>query len=133
MINTLLFVGGNIFVYMGILFAVSVLLKRNDIADVAWGGGFLIILLSLLSLEDSISMREYIVSAMVILWAVRLILHIGLRKLKEKSEDRRYAVWRETWSMFYARSFLQVWLLHCLLYTSPSPRDLSTSRMPSSA
>ena len=23
--------------------------------------------------------------------------------------------------------------LHCLLYTSPSPRDLSTSRMPSSA
>ena len=26
---------------------------------------------------------------------------------------------------------VQVWL--CLLYTSPSPRDLSTSRMPSSA
>ena len=24
-------------------------------------------------------------------------------------------------------------LYHCLLYTSPSPRDLSTSRMPSSA
>ena len=24
-------------------------------------------------------------------------------------------------------------LRHCLLYTSPSPRDLSTSRMPSSA
>ena len=26
-----------------------------------------------------------------------------------------------------------VWCLTCLLYTSPSPRDLSTSRMPSSA
>ena len=25
------------------------------------------------------------------------------------------------------------WLVTCLLYTSPSPRDLSTSRMPSSA
>ena len=25
------------------------------------------------------------------------------------------------------------WDSHCLLYTSPSPRDLSTSRMPSSA
>ena len=25
------------------------------------------------------------------------------------------------------------WYLNCLLYTSPSPRDLSTSRMPSSA
>ena len=28
---------------------------------------------------------------------------------------------------------LMAWLLTCLLYTSPSPRDLSTSRMPSSA
>ena len=27
----------------------------------------------------------------------------------------------------------QVQAMHCLLYTSPSPRDLSTSRMPSSA
>ena len=25
------------------------------------------------------------------------------------------------------------WIVDCLLYTSPSPRDLSTSRMPSSA
>ena len=30
-----------------------------------------------------------------------------------------------------ARALDLVW--HCLLYTSPSPRDLSTSRMPSSA
>ena len=28
---------------------------------------------------------------------------------------------------------LRSWLKACLLYTSPSPRDLSTSRMPSSA
>ena len=28
---------------------------------------------------------------------------------------------------------LQDWQVACLLYTSPSPRDLSTSRMPSSA
>ena len=27
----------------------------------------------------------------------------------------------------------EVYFLPCLLYTSPSPRDLSTSRMPSSA
>ena len=26
-----------------------------------------------------------------------------------------------------------IWKCNCLLYTSPSPRDLSTSRMPSSA
>ena len=27
----------------------------------------------------------------------------------------------------------EYWAISCLLYTSPSPRDLSTSRMPSSA
>ena len=31
------------------------------------------------------------------------------------------------------RKFEDWQLLDCLLYTSPSPRDLSTSRMPSSA
>ena len=28
---------------------------------------------------------------------------------------------------------VHTWSRNCLLYTSPSPRDLSTSRMPSSA
>ena len=31
------------------------------------------------------------------------------------------------------KQFSELGLLGCLLYTSPSPRDLSTSRMPSSA
>ena len=31
------------------------------------------------------------------------------------------------------RKELKDWISFCLLYTSPSPRDLSTSRMPSSA
>ena len=32
------------------------------------------------------------------------------------------------------RDFRRLWIARiCLLYTSPSPRDLSTSRMPSSA
>ena len=30
-------------------------------------------------------------------------------------------------------AFIAAWSDYCLLYTSPSPRDLSTSRMPSSA
>ena len=36
--------------------------------------------------------------------------------------------------IIYMKKFLHFdWLRACLLYTSPSPRDLSTSRMPSSA
>ena len=34
---------------------------------------------------------------------------------------------------YYAKNQAIQWLGDCLLYTSPSPRDLSTSRMPSSA
>ena len=33
----------------------------------------------------------------------------------------------------YARESLAYYLLRCLLYTSPSPRDATLSRMPSSA
>ena len=38
-------------------------------------------------------------------------------------------------TVFNQRSVEEIFsmLYHCLLYTSPSPRDLSTSRMPSSA
>ena len=36
-------------------------------------------------------------------------------------------------SFFFTFFFKSVCTMTCLLYTSPSPRDLSTSRMPSSA
>ena len=46
----------------------------------------------------------------------------------------------EEWHEELAAEFLQeledyghIYMYSCLLYTSPSPRDLSTSRMPSSA
>ena len=37
-----------------------------------------------------------------------------------------------TAALFYQHGY-KVGIYDCLLYTSPSPRDLSTSRMPSSA
>ena len=44
---------------------------------------------------------------------------------------------KETYSLFFNQECLTVDIIeklsYCLLYTSPSPRDLSTSRMPSSA
>ena len=38
-----------------------------------------------------------------------------------------------TFSAWIKRTTVDAWSIICLLYTSPSPRDLSTSRMPSSA
>ena len=37
------------------------------------------------------------------------------------------------WFYLAPASYFSLMMMPCLLYTSPSPRDLSTSRMPSSA
>ena len=40
---------------------------------------------------------------------------------------------RENWTVLQKQGAISNEDVSCLLYTSPSPRDLSTSRMPSSA
>ena len=50
---------------------------------------------------------------------------IARKKLIQKYRDKFYPQYKEM--------SVQQRVVVCLLYTSPSPRDLSTSRMPSSA
>ena len=52
---------------------------------------------------------------------------IELAKMVVESEEMPHAIVNRMWAHFFSQGFT------CLLYTSPSPRDLSTSRMPSSA
>eukprot|EP00831_Metopus_contortus_P074432 TRINITY_DN679_c0_g1_i2.p1 TRINITY_DN679_c0_g1~~TRINITY_DN679_c0_g1_i2.p1 ORF type:complete len:268 (+),score=35.85 TRINITY_DN679_c0_g1_i2:3-806(+) len=55
------------------------------------------------------------------------------------SRMKSLALWMQSWRLFKQAEIQEQSSLHstlnhsCLLYTSPSPRDLSTSRMPSSA
>jgi len=69
----------------------------------------------------------------VITFFLVLVLAAGIATLN--GLHNREAI-RLFWS-FLATAFvawsLNAWSTICLLYTSPSPRDLSTSRMPSSA
>ena len=48
--------------------------------------------------------------------------------LEEETDPRKFSIYR---LVYYCLDLAL--LCDCLLYTSPSPRDLSTSRMPSSA
>jgi len=50
------------------------------------------------------------------------------KQFEQKQQDLRLQLARE-----YSGAELDAQYKDCLLYTSPSPRDLSTSRMPSSA
>ena len=51
----------------------------------------------------------------------------GLERMQKQAARLAYG-----WNLFYAELCEEKGIT-CLLYTSPSPRDLSTSRMPSSA
>jgi steroid 5-alpha reductase family enzyme len=94
---------------------VSLRFKRMDVADVAWGLGFVLIaLITWLHLE-TFDLRATVVTAMVTVWGIRLAWHIGRRNLR-KTEDPRYAAWRADWGTTVLwRSFLQVFVLQTVL------------------
>jgi steroid 5-alpha reductase family enzyme len=63
--------------YMTLWFVVSIVKKRNDVADVAWGLGFVLLAWVSYFLGESDSLRSLIVVALVTVWGVRLASHIA--------------------------------------------------------
>ncbi len=102
-----------LFSYMTGWFVLSIIKQRNDIADIAWGLGFILLAWTGLFLGQ-ISLRGLLVNLLITLWGSRLSWHIWQRNQK-KTEDYRYAAWRKDWGhWFYLRSYLQVYLLQGL-------------------
>lgn len=100
-----------IFVYYTLCFIVGIIKSRNDIADVAWGLGFIVASICPLWLYGIHGIRSIVVTTLVCVWGLRLSWHIYLRN-KGKKEDYRYQAWRESWgNYFYLRTYLQVFLL----------------------
>ncbi|MGB4936200.1 MAG: DUF1295 domain-containing protein [Ferruginibacter sp.] len=99
-----------IFVYATCWYAIALFKKRNDVADIAWGPGYILICIFLL-VTQSWSPMSLLLYILVSLWGVRLAIHIYSRN-KNKTEDFRYRQWREAWGRhFYWRSYVQVFLL----------------------
>lgn len=110
-VTTYLVTAAVIFIYYTVGFVIAVLKKRNDIADVAWGLGFIIASMCPVWLYGIHSIRSIAVITLVCLWGGRLSWHIYLRN-RGKAEDYRYQAWRESWgNYFYLRTYLQVFLL----------------------
>ena len=63
----------------------------------------------------------------------RLIGGDDVQEYSEGGVNYRAHTWLNTGSVTATADGVVDVLIVCLLYTSPSPRDLSTSRMPSSA
>ncbi len=100
-----------LFVYMSLWFVFSLIKKRNDVADVAWGLGFVLMTWFSFFFSNIYSTRGILVGILVSIWGLRLAWHIH-RRNKGKAEDYRYMAWRKEWGKwFYLRSYLQVYLL----------------------
>jgi steroid 5-alpha reductase family enzyme len=104
-----------IVIYMTIWFLIAQARKRNDIADIVWGTGFVVTVICAILFSDGITTRGLVVTFLVVLWGVRLAYHIYSRN-RGKSEDPRYMEWRRQWGkQAVIRALLQVFLLQGLL------------------
>ena len=102
-----------LFIYMSILFIIALIKKNNAIADIGYGGGFIVV--SLVSLiQNGGHIYATIPYLLVLLWGIRLAIRIGIRN-HGKPEDFRYAAWRKEWKNFYLRSYLQIFMLQGLI------------------
>lgn len=110
MISVFVQIAALLFIYATTWYGISLIKKRNDIADVAWGLGFCVVCLYLLITQPHTPLA-LLLYGLVITWGLRLSIHIYTRN-KNKEEDFRYKQWRAEWGKtFYWRSYLQVYLL----------------------
>lgn len=100
-----------IFAFMCTMFVIAQLIKNNSIVDIGWGVGFIIVTVVTFFAFGDDRFHQKLVSYLVIVWALRLSIYIGIRNIGQP-EDFRYANWRKEWgSNFLLRSFLQVFML----------------------
>ena len=102
--------------FMIILWLVSLALKNASIVDIFWGAGFVLSAWLFFGFTpDGFLPRKLLLVILVTIWGLRLSTHIFLRN-KGKPEDFRYQKWREeNGSIWWWKSFFQVFLLQGLL------------------
>jgi steroid 5-alpha reductase family enzyme len=104
-----------VLVHMTAWFVIALIKKRNDIADLAWGLGFILLAWVAYFLQFEPTTRMALVAILVTIWGFRLAFHIRSRN-HGKGEDFRYKKWREDWGRWFVpRTYLQVFLLQGVL------------------
>ncbi len=105
---------------------VSVLRRDVSVVDVYWGPGFGVAASWFLYRTDTPSALSWVAWFAVVLWAVRLGAHLGIRWWKKGEEDVRYAAMRaEHGSIFVIRSLITVFTLQGVLIWLLSPLFLA--------
>lgn len=100
--------------FFTLVYFLATIIRNNGIVDIAWGIGFVIV--SLIAYGYGMQgTRSLIVGFLVLIWGLRLAIHIYLRN-KGKGEDFRYRAWREEWGDWWVvRSYFQIFVLQWFL------------------
>lgn len=111
-------------VYMLAWYVVSMFIRRADVADIAWGLGFVLALAAaIIGTGGFAADRATLLFALVAVWGLRLSWHVFSRN-RRKPEDARYRAWRDSWGQtFWWRSLLQIFALQgalLLMVVSPA-------------
>lgn len=120
-----------VFAFMSAAFLYASSTKDNSIADVCWGIGYLLVALVTVFHGGPATAKQWVLTATVAVWAIRLAGHIALRN-RGKGEDRRYAAMRRRWKtegheVLY--SFLFVFMLQgALILIASAPVILTNAR-----
>ncbi|CAN5664716.1 DUF1295 domain-containing protein [soil metagenome] len=122
-----------LFIYMHLWFVVAMVRRRNDVADVAWGLGF--VMLAVVEFAQhlpSMPLRSMVLVALVAAWGFRLALYIGRRSMGQP-EDPRYTDMRNEWGASWRlQTYIKVfWLQGILLFLIAQPL-LAVLRLPPS-
>ncbi len=105
----------SVVLYMTVWFVISIALKRSDVADTAWGLGFIVVAWGAYVLAHSPGGVALLINILVTIWGLRLSIHIFLRN-RHKTEDRRYAEMRAKWGKaVIIRTYVSVFLTQGLL------------------
>lgn len=104
-----------IFGFMTFLYIIAHMKQNNSIVDIGWGLGFIIIALTTFFKSSNHQPLHFIITGLIIIWGLRLAIHIYLRN-KGKGEDKRYTAMRASWGKWHAiYSFFQVFMLQGFL------------------
>lgn len=108
-----------LFGYIFIAFIVGTIKKNNGIMDIFYGPGFFVLALTSLVfyfiLNNSIEIRQIIITILVFIWSLRLATYVFIRN-RGKPEDYRYKAMRERWKTNIVwKSFTKIYLFQGLI------------------
>lgn len=104
-----------IFVHMNVWYIISLIRKRNDTVDTAWGLGFIVVAVTSLFYHSNLFTRQLLTLLLVTLWGLRLAIYIFIRN-KNKKEDYRYQEMKNKWGKnFLINTYFKIFITQGIL------------------